>query len=495
MLKTPPTLPLALPLETIHIGSETPRKTPPTSPHTPPISPHKSGVSQQSSQSSLSPRLSPKGEGLSPRRLVQKFFTGKKTKPPLLSSQSEFLPTSSRTAADDSQALSPRGSESGASLKDVPPSRSLPDGIAMGQIEIVPLVNKEKKVTFGLSLRLDELIPQDNKPELWRKTLTYEVQVMKNKDRLNESRSYLWHTKNSLKMMYSIGELIAAQEIQRQQIQLFRELYDKTFEPVFQKFSTIQEEDYKQAEAFCSFLRDSIEVVMDIAYLKEPTIEKTALPDCIKLSTVMQQELYLKWYSFRASLVLKRLEFYKAEVKPPIDKIAKFIAEKIDQNKCSDIIEKLKGLSVDLSVELAATHQRIAVAAQCLEASQTLKGYLSLMAQLPAQGEFNKKVIERIAREFSQQEAHDRLTQARCTLDEKDFYISENSDLGEKITPLIIKFADEHTMLFQRPLRPEKIIKPHMCTILAIKLANELINVMQPQDRTCDIPLSTKFKI
>lgn len=458
----------------------------------------------------LSPRVSPKEDSpksktsprVSPRLLL--FFKSSKISKSAAHIETHPAPFSPKT--EDNGLMSPRVSGSYAALKDVPPSRSLPNSVHMGNSESAAAVEtQQKKVNFVKlrpSLKLKALIPQDAMPELWRKTLTYKVQYDQNLVRLREFESYLWHTKSSLQSMCSLRALQEVQKLQKQMLNLFSRLYGEIFDPAFQLYLDNHPDEVAQTEAFCNFLRETIETVMDNSFLKELPLSEDkskVLPEFLILSAERQNELYSSWYKFRAEVVLTRLKFYESEINSHIDSIAPYIATQIDPKQCTQIIDELKTLCQKVSNARRNADMAIAESLMKLAKNESLAEHCSLLQQLPSQGNFNKDVIAKITGILcNQQSCSARRQYAKCTQEDTDLFIPSAGQMQDNITQMLIQFGQEHKTLFNRPefsISPRKDkLSSSIRNTLIEKISEDLVKLMQPQEKNYSAISSNSYR-
>lgn len=408
--------------------------------------------------SSSAPPPEEKKTKTSPRKMLQMLMPKGlgKSSSKLFHTRSEILPTMPPLNNGSHSSRKHPEEPHFAPLINLPASQSVPNSVFMGAIASSTSVSdmQNKKVTFTRpSLKLDDLIPHEKKPELWRKTLTYEIQNNYNNSRIKESKRYLWHTQASLRSMYSLEKINEIQELQRLQIVLLREFFGDVLDPIFQRFLEDYPDDYPQAESFANYLCKAIECVMDAGLFKELPMEEQGamlgVAEYITCSVEQQNEQYITWYYLSSMKMVSTLEFYKAHPKPSIEKIAGYIKDNLDLGRCNEIISTLRKLCERISNDLRKNQLETANIGRKVD-EEGIPEYLSLLNQLPKQGNFSKEVIAKIASQLSGESLLARRQHPTCTKEETDFFIPVGSPLCNIITTIIVDFAQENTFLFKR---------------------------------------------
>ena len=306
---------------------------------------------------------------------------------------------------------------------------------------------KSASASAKLSLQLDQLISLDKQPELWRKTLVYEVMGASNKAKIKELSEYPWHTSKSLLSLLNSRWLEPQHEVQKQQVHLLKTLCNELLEPIFQDYL---QHAYarEQAEEFGAYLRSCIEQVMtntlfdEFPPLLNPLVHQYSphiLSNAVEFSD-KQFELQL-----RATMQVRPLRFTEAKAfHPPFDVILPFMCTHIESNQYNALLNELVEQTV-LAGSLYRQAQKKTTALRLnLEQGKAPEGYVRLRDILPPNTHFRDEIIEKLATHLH---AEMNPNYPKCMNEEVDFFIPQNSVLLASLMEQITDFKQEHKKL------------------------------------------------
>ncbi|WP_040536262.1 hypothetical protein [Legionella drancourtii] len=292
---------------------------------------------------------------------------------------------------------------------------------------------KKSSPQAKLSLQLDKLISIDKHPELWRKTLVYEVMEESINAKIEQLSQYPWHTSKTLLELHNSRWLEPQHAAQKQQVHSLKTLCNDLLEPAFQHYLH-NEYEREQAEELCAHLRTCIEQVMSNTLSDEYA---PILSNAVEFSDI---ELYR-----RATKQVRPLRFTEAKAfHPPFDVILPFICTNMDSSKYNAQLDTLVEKTIAAGILYRQTQKQATALRLDLEEGKAPEGYVSLRASLPQNNRFRNKIIEKLAAHLHTERNPN---YPKCMNEEADFFIPKNSFLLASLTKQIADFKQEHKKL------------------------------------------------
>ncbi|MCL9682653.1 hypothetical protein [Legionella maioricensis] len=360
-----------------------------------------------------------------------------------------------------------------------------------GKEKEIPLFSASKN---KLSVHLDSLIKIDKHIELWKKTLVYEVIDGNSDAKINQLQKYPWHTGASLLTLQTSRWLTSQHELQKQQIQSLRIIYDELLEPVFQQYllSVESEMEQDQAQQFCNYLRRCIEQIMSNTLFEEnpPLLHSSFKDNKGQLFTdgIVFSDEHLEQI-VRAKVQVQPLRFTEAQAFcPPFDVILPFICSKLDSDQYHYHLNELMDKTVSTGMVYRYNQERVSALRLDLEKGIAPENYTSLSSLLPPNKQFQQAVITKLVGYLH---AHMTPNHPRCIGEESDLFIPLNGLLIQSLTRKISAFVKEHKKLQPGTETLSSRFIEAMSTNLVKQLAAELLSeqFIEPTSR----PLSHNF--
>lgn len=381
------------------------------------------------------------------------------------------------------------------------------------EVDIKPPVLEEKspiEPEVVPSLKLDDLINEQNRAELFRRNFAWGSMSEVTKNIIKDSQNYYWHTPLTLQTLLDAEIRLELQIKQFKLIEMIRTFLEQVLNPVFKNYLKETNDAAGQATKFCDYIRTSISSMMrtDLMISYKPVIEqlsfedrKELLPQSIKVSQDTRGVvLFPSEFQSRAMVQMMKLWFYDLtfESEPrhtSVTVIATYFMNNMVKEEYYEKLCPLLKAITDINQLSWYVNRKINKLTSDLSQKKCPDGYCSLsgliadkakealiIAKLIALFDKDQKIRRLKSDDGKQVEQYlgdSSIMIPNCMGDECELYIStKNQQLITLIQKTVIEFKAKYKTCFSNGSKESLQKNGEIITKLAVKLKDEVLTKM-----------------